>query len=413
MSQLDQALSALRDFRDAASYSYGFGREDWRRLNERDLLSQGRDRDGTRFNQVINTSPVLETVRQLRPNSEKRQRRGVLAEEIGMGMPYGTAGKAGTVVGRLAADLTQDGLRSIWWLVNAPQAVVNIANEAILNKSNPSLWDASFMLDSKGNKLEASNRPEDIDRAIEYGAIRPSTLGDSARMPGVSTRQVGDKSYYIRRNKRPGFVSALDIMPGVAINAGMGLLTPFGGMQGYEAALPSDADPSRTSNVIGEIGAKYILGRTGNLLPYDEFVKVRPDVSREEYNRYKAFKWDKSLDLDPRDGDVTLPTGVAKFTTEGIHGPELQFLGRSIPLATSLLPVATSIAGGAMGVRPRKGDNPVSSPHVRRGFIGSAIGLGVGMAAGNLIEAERRRRNMRENVAKTQPLDPESAYGAY
>ena len=148
-------------------------------------------------------------------------------------MPYGTAGKAGTVAGRLAADLTQDGLRSIWWLVNAPQAVVNIANEAILNKSNPSLWDASFVLDSKGNKLEASNRPEDIDRAIEYGAIRPSTLGDSARMPGVSTRQVGDKSYYIRRNKRPGFVSALDILPGVAINAGMGLLTPFGGMQGY------------------------------------------------------------------------------------------------------------------------------------------------------------------------------------
>ena len=47
--------------------------------------------------------------------------------------------------------------------------------------------------------------------------------------------------------------------------------------------LPSEEDPSKTNNVLGEVAAKYILGRTGNLLPWDEFKKVRPDVSKDEY----------------------------------------------------------------------------------------------------------------------------------
>jgi hypothetical protein len=41
------------------------------------------------------------------------------------------------------------------------------------------------------------------------------------------------------------------------------------------------------------------MGRTGNLLPYEDFVKVRPDVSPDEFGRYKAFKFDKSFDVDP------------------------------------------------------------------------------------------------------------------
>ena len=60
----------------------------------------------------------------------------------------------------------------------------------------------------------------------------------------------------------------MSIPAGIAINTGLGLMTPFGGAEGYKAALPSDEDPSKTSNVIGEVAAKYFLGRTGNLLPY-------------------------------------------------------------------------------------------------------------------------------------------------
>ena len=44
--------------------------------------------------------------------------------------------------------------------------------------------------------------------------------------------------------------------------------------------------------------------------------------------------------------NATLPTGVAKYTNEGIHGPEVQFLGRSLPVTTGLIPFAGAVAGG-------------------------------------------------------------------
>ena len=107
-----------------------------------------------------------------------------------------------------------------------------------------------------------------------------------------------------KRNYTPGMVQALAIPTGVAINSGLGLLTPFGGYEGYKAAVPSDEDPTKTDNVALEVGLKYLMGKTGNLLPYSEFSKVRPDVSREEYNQYQAFKYDKDEDWNPTDGDL-------------------------------------------------------------------------------------------------------------
>ena len=158
-----------------------------------------------------------------------------------------------------------------------------------------------------------------------------------------------------KRNFEPGDKALLMAPTGVAINSGLGLLSPFGGAEGYEAAAPDPEDKTQTRNVLEEVALKYFMGRTGNLLPYDEFSQVRPDVSREEYNQYQAFKYGKDTDLNPfDDGQVTLPGRIAKATTDGIHGPELQFLGRSIPLTTAGIPFATALAGGVLGVQRSK-----------------------------------------------------------
>ncbi len=106
--------------------------------------------------------------------------------------------------------------------------------------------------------------------------------------------------------------------------------------------------------------------------------------------------------MNPLDGDITLPAGVLKATTEGIHCPEVQFLGRSMPLTTAGIPFAASLAGTVMGARSRK--------PIRGGLIGGLGGFTSGQVAGNLIEQERRNRNMRENVPKTKALDPESTF---
>ena len=138
------------------------------------------------------------------------------------------------------------------------------------------------------------------------------------------------------------------------------------------------------------------MGKTGNLLPYSEFVQERPDVSKGEYNSYKAFKYDKDTDLNPfDDGRVTLPGGFLKATTDGIHGPEVQYLGRSLPLTTALIPYAGALAGGALGVSGRIPG--LKGKPIRDGMIGGMGGLAVGTAAGLITEELRRRASSTAN----------------
>ena len=174
---------------------------------------------------------------------------------------------------------------------------------------------------------------------------------------GYSFDDTGDLQ---KRNYTPGMVQALAIPTGVAINSGLGLLTPFGGYEGYKAAVPSDEDPTKTDNVALEVGLKYLMGKTGNLLPYSEFSKVRPDVSREEYNQYQAFKYDKDEDYNPfDDGNFSIGGGALRGTSDGIHGAELQFLGKAYRqlLQASHLQHWAGTVGGALAGRNKQGCN--------------------------------------------------------
>jgi len=282
----------------------------------------------------------------------------------------------------------------VYWLLNALQATGNVINEAALAKANPNLYGKSVVTNTYNQK---PLRAKDKQAQKSMGVTKK--IGNKERLKrGYSIDGEGDDAVVMKRNFEPGHVASLAIPTGVAINSGLGLLTPFGGAEGYYAALPSEDDPTKTSNVVGEVGLKYIMGRTGNLLPYDEFKKVRPDVSPQEYGAYKGFKYKKDEDWNPLDGDVTIGAGALKATTEGIHGPEIQFLGRSLPVTTGVVPYLGALAGGAAGVR--------TSRPIRGGFVGGMTGLVAGQVAGNLLEQERRRRNTAENL-----LDQKSNYG--
>ena len=253
-------------------------------------------------------------------------------EERGMKLSDDMATRIGQIGGTIGNDLTQDSTRGLWWLLNAPQATGNVVNEYALSKAQPDLFahdttELSVPVMDNGKPKTYDKQEYTEANRIKYQAAVDAGL---ISKEGIKRKGVGSKDgVFTKRRFDPGDVASLAIPTGVAINAGIGLLNPFGGSGGYSAALPSKEDPSKTDNAILEVAAKYILGRTGNLLPYDEFSQHRPDVSQGDYNRYKAFKYDKETDLNVfDDGKVTLPTGVAKFTTEGIHGPELQFLGK-------------------------------------------------------------------------------------
>ena len=372
MSRLETARNFLKRMREGASKEFGYGREDQRQAYRRSRDDQNLEGDATRGEQLVGTNRTLTMLQELRGKANPADVQA--RQRMGMGLSDDTATRIGQVGGVLASDLVQDRGRELWWLINAPQALATLAQDVALKKSAPDLFKTKLVTDVKGNPVTSGKTAYLMDIADRQG--RPKV--------GYSRTSQG----YAQRLEEPGRVDALNIPAGIAVNTAIGLMTPFGGAEGYKAVFADESDPSKSTNPIAEVGAKYILGRTGGLLPWDEFKKVRPDVSKDEYMRYKAFKFDNKTDLNPFDGDIVLPTGVLKATTEGIHGPEVQFLGRSLPVATAFIPTTAAIAGTALGAR-RYG--------ARGGLVAGLASTGAGMLAGGLFEQERRRRNAIEN----------------
>lgn len=387
--ELQDALDFLGRVKKGAVEEYGHGREDYRDALKRGYAEAGRETDGSKLNQTLGSNRTMTMLAEMTGQADPVQVEA--RKRMGLGMSEDRATRIGQVIGSLGGDVVQDRGRSLWWLLNAPQAVGNVLQEMALHKAAPGLYQTEAAKDEYGNDLTLKNKVA----ATRRGYL--NSKGETTK--GIT---VGKGGKLRRRIYEPGHVESLMIPAGVAINTSIGLMNPFGGQEGYKAVLESEDDPSKTSNVIGEVAAKYILGRTGNLLPWDEFKQVRPDVSKDEYMKYKAFKFDNKGDLNIfDDGQVVLPTGVLKYTDEGIHGPEVQFLGRSLPLATGILPTAAAIAGTAYGAKMGHEMKNAQGKQMHRGVRGGLIGGGVSLAAstilGNVIEGERRRRNAEEN----------------
>ena len=409
-------MSQLDDFKQAFMEEATRGPDDITRAFYKQRDIENKDDDAIRMQKYFSEHPVLYRLNEiLRPgnvNPAAQQAR----EEMGMGLKPTMAGKLGQLGGALSYDVLHDKTRNLYWLLNAAQATGSVINELGVSAVNPDLFGSRAVRypdDSPvpyENKIALSQIESDLDGAP---LAQPQSKNNPTLVANSNIRKGRDGEARLR-NYRSGTVAALGVPAGFAINQGLGLMTPFGGYEGYEAVIPDENDPTKTKNAVGEVAAKYFMGRTGNLLPYDEFKKVRPDVSKDEYMRYKAFKFDKEGDLNPfDDGQMTLPTGIIKTTADGIHGAEVQFLGRSLPVNTALIPFAGAVAGTMAGVKKRipneikaqgreASERYVDRNAGRRGLIGGTIGLAASSALGNLLEGERRRRNQAENEKQQQ-----------
>lgn len=206
--------------------------------------------------------------------------------------------RAAQAVGAAAKDVTTQGLQNIWWFLNA--------------------YEAASMLAGK---------------QVYHGALGGNLFGQPTARWGLPAEKpipgatLG--SPFSRNSMR--FASAFPLILGASAATGTLFRQP-----GYAAVLPTTEDKRESADPLTE-RLMRIVGRSGALLPYDEFVQERPDVSKGEYEAYKAYLFgDKSM---------------IKFNPDGIHGPEVNFIGKSVPLLTGVVPIAGGIIGGRMGLR--------------------------------------------------------------
>ena len=296
--------------------------------------------------------------------------------------------KIGYSLGAAVGDVAEDRSRSLYWLLNAPQAVTSVAADLAVSKSNPNLrtkrnfYAADFVdAESAGLLRKVGGAPLDdrkLKRALEEDpdilhkiSVK---LGDSVGFDTELSQYINPDNYkeaapgvrrgYDQELKQPVFqqrrlgsnIIGLAGLGGVALatNAGLGLLGTestgvpgIGRREGYQAAAPDELDPRKTNDVLQEIATRYILSRDGNLLNKSDFLLERVDVTPGEYSAYDAYKYNKELDVNPFDGDFNL--GILKGTDSGIHGPEVQLLGQTLSLNEAGIPIGGALVGTALG----------------------------------------------------------------
>jgi hypothetical protein len=210
-------------------------------------------------------------------------------KDVKQGRGPDLARRGAQFAGAAAKDATTQGLQSIWWFLNAPEAASVLAASQTQHGA-------------LGSRLLPWEEP-----------IPHAPLGSPITRPSLR------------------FAAAFPLV--LAASAASGTLFR---QSGYGAVLPTEEDKRESADPMTERLYRTV-GRSGSLLPYKEFVQERPDVSPGEYESYKAFLH----------GDK----GLIKFTPDGINGPEVNFVGKSIPLLTGLLPLVGGIVAGRAGLR--------------------------------------------------------------
>ena len=156
----------IRSFRDA----YGEGREEWAKAYREGRQASGKSEDAPRINEMTGAYPtgirIKEAIQdatgaKLTPQ-ERRNR--MIREDLGIGEEKSRRDRVGQILGTLAADATQDNTRGFYWLMNAAQAVGNVAAEAALAKANPRLYGQTLQTTTRGEPL--TNNPKGPTYAI-------------------------------------------------------------------------------------------------------------------------------------------------------------------------------------------------------------------------------------------------------
>lgn len=129
---------------------------------------------------------------------------------------------------------------------------------------------------------------------------------------------------------------------------GSGNWNPFnlaeGGRQaGFQAISADKEDPRKSDNpVLDMLLWRGVLGRTGRLLPWEQFHQERPNVPYETYRQYQEYLRDPGF------------LGLAKGTLTGVDGPEVRIMGYRVTPLGILAAGGTTVAyKQAMMNRPR------------------------------------------------------------
>ena len=102
-----------RQFGEAAAKEYGLGRDDYGKAYRNQRTMEGKAEEAPRGEQIFSTYPTSIRIEKFGMADPKAIQ---ARQEMKMGLEPTLAGRGGQLTGAIAADITQDRGRSIYWL---------------------------------------------------------------------------------------------------------------------------------------------------------------------------------------------------------------------------------------------------------------------------------------------------------
>lgn len=281
--------------------------------------------------------------------------------------------KAAYIAGRIAHDLLTDGTRIPYWALNHPLAQVSLL--ADLGSTYAGLSPDYVKWGEKLREQDLPASQEDVDDAFakEMGFYRP---GNNHKIPLT-----------VSKNAIPAM--AVGALTTLSNNTNYFNVLGGGRTPGFESVMPVEGNSRESSNPLLELGARYIFGRTGRVLPWEQFTAERPDVSQADYKDYAAYQFDKG----------PLGLGLVRGTTRNLDGePEMTMLGFRVPLSAATSAAGT-VAGAILAARaaddlnakvfqgklPKlEGPRRLAGAAIG-GLLGGLLGKGGGVVANDLV----------------------------
>jgi hypothetical protein len=277
--------------------------------------------------------------------------------------------KVAYTAARVGRDLMFDGSRTPYWLLNHP-----LAGLSILSQMGSTAAGLTPNYRQMHKEMKKQGAPDPTRAQIDAEFARRMEFRHSGVEPPDGAPRRGLPSG-VAAGVMP--LLAATAMVEASGNHDLMNLAQGGRTKGYAAVLPKNGSLTETSNIPLELLLRYVVGRSGRLLPWEQFTQERPDVSPEDYAGARRDQFDRG----------PLGIGLIKGTTRNLNGePEYTMMGFRVPMSAAATGLG-AIGGGIAGSRLA---DHVIGEHLRKQ---QAAGVLADLPQGNLsLRAQGNRR---------------------
>ena len=205
--------SIINDLLEGFQNDYAIGRDDTQQVFYRKRDLQDLNKDAPMAVSMVGNHQGITRLREATGQLNPKHAQALKEANMQLRMDKPLAYRVGQFGGTLAADLTQDTSRGLWWLINALQATGQVVNDAVLQQAVPELWGRSpverqvsaiaggrKVTNTRELNMEVAN---DVTYALKQGMVREEqTVSYLSLIVAIHLKRIKQATPFCKRQLR-------------------------------------------------------------------------------------------------------------------------------------------------------------------------------------------------------------------